>query len=81
MDVGEVPGAALRGDHDRHPLCHQVVEAGYDLGGCLCGHLAGGVETAAEYVTAFCDGDYTTNLPLEDVTGGKAWPTLTTGSS
>jgi DMSO/TMAO reductase YedYZ molybdopterin-dependent catalytic subunit len=25
------------------------------------------------YVTAFCDGGYTTNLPLEDVTGGKAW--------
>ena len=22
---------------------------------------------------AFCDGDYTTNLPVEDVTGGKAW--------
>ena len=22
---------------------------------------------------AFCDGGYTTNLPLEDVTGGKAW--------
>jgi DMSO/TMAO reductase YedYZ molybdopterin-dependent catalytic subunit len=35
--------------------------------------LLDGVETAAEYVTAFCDGDYTTNLPLEDVTGGKAW--------
>jgi DMSO/TMAO reductase YedYZ molybdopterin-dependent catalytic subunit len=31
------------------------------------------VETEAEYVTAFCDGGYTTNLPLEDVTGGKAW--------
>ena len=29
--------------------------------------------TTAEYVTAFCDGGYTTNLPLEDVTGGKAW--------
>jgi hypothetical protein len=28
--------------------------------------LLEGVETAAEYVTAFCDGDYTTNLPLED---------------
>jgi len=27
----------------------------------------------AEYVTAFCDGGYTTNLPLEDVTDGKAW--------
>jgi DMSO/TMAO reductase YedYZ molybdopterin-dependent catalytic subunit len=24
-------------------------------------------------VLAFCDGGYTTNLPLEDVTGGKAW--------
>ncbi len=35
--------------------------------------LLEGVETSAEYVTAFCDGDYTTNLPLEEVTGGKAW--------
>ena len=35
--------------------------------------LLDGVETAAEYVVAFCDGGYTTNLPLEDVTGGKAW--------
>jgi DMSO/TMAO reductase YedYZ molybdopterin-dependent catalytic subunit len=31
------------------------------------------VDTAAEYVSAFCDGDYTTNLALEDVTDGKAW--------
>jgi DMSO/TMAO reductase YedYZ molybdopterin-dependent catalytic subunit len=35
--------------------------------------LLEGVETSAEYVTAFSDGGYTTNLPLEDVTGGKAW--------
>src|SRR5262245_55807983 len=35
--------------------------------------LLEGVKPAAKYVTAFCDGDYTTNLPLEDVTGGKAW--------
>ena len=35
--------------------------------------LLDGVETAAEYVVQFCDGGYTTNLPLEDVTGGKAW--------
>ena len=35
--------------------------------------LLNGVDTAAEYVMAFCDGGYTTNLPLEDVTGGKAW--------
>jgi DMSO/TMAO reductase YedYZ molybdopterin-dependent catalytic subunit len=35
--------------------------------------LLDGVETAAGYVVAFCDGGYTTNPPLEDVTGGKAW--------
>jgi DMSO/TMAO reductase YedYZ molybdopterin-dependent catalytic subunit len=35
--------------------------------------LLTGVDTAAEYVMAFSDGDYTTNLPLEDITGGKAW--------
>jgi DMSO/TMAO reductase YedYZ molybdopterin-dependent catalytic subunit len=29
--------------------------------------------TDAPYVFAFCDGGYTTNLPTEDVTGGKAW--------
>ncbi|HEX6522900.1 MAG TPA: molybdopterin-dependent oxidoreductase [Streptosporangiaceae bacterium] len=27
----------------------------------------------APYVLAFCDGGYTTNLPIEDVTGGRAW--------
>jgi DMSO/TMAO reductase YedYZ molybdopterin-dependent catalytic subunit len=27
----------------------------------------------APYVLAFCDGGYTTNLPTEDVTSGKAW--------
>ena len=31
------------------------------------------VETSAEFVVAFSDGGYTTNVPLEDVTGGKAW--------
>ena len=35
--------------------------------------LLDGVDTEAEYVVAWCDGDYTTNLPLEDVTGGRAW--------
>ncbi|MGH3007721.1 MAG: sulfite oxidase-like oxidoreductase [Gaiellaceae bacterium] len=31
------------------------------------------VEHDAAYVTAFCDGGYTTNLPLEDVLDGQAW--------
>jgi DMSO/TMAO reductase YedYZ molybdopterin-dependent catalytic subunit len=35
--------------------------------------LLADVETSAEYAVAFCDGGYTTNLPLEDLTGGKAW--------
>ena len=30
------------------------------------------LEPPAPFVMAFCDGGYTTNLPLEDVTGGKA---------
>jgi DMSO/TMAO reductase YedYZ molybdopterin-dependent catalytic subunit len=30
-------------------------------------------DTSAEYVLAFCDGGYTTNVPLADLTGGKAW--------
>jgi DMSO/TMAO reductase YedYZ molybdopterin-dependent catalytic subunit len=35
--------------------------------------LLNGVETDGAYVTAFCDGGYTTNVPLADLTGGKAW--------
>jgi len=35
--------------------------------------LLDGLDTSADYVMAFSDGGYTTNLPLEDVTGGKAW--------
>ena len=36
--------------------------------------LLDGVDTAGvEYAVATCDGGYTTNLPLADLTGGKAW--------
>jgi DMSO/TMAO reductase YedYZ molybdopterin-dependent catalytic subunit len=35
--------------------------------------LLEGVDTAADYAMAFCDGGYTTNLPIQDLTGGKAW--------
>jgi DMSO/TMAO reductase YedYZ molybdopterin-dependent catalytic subunit len=37
--------------------------------------LQGGSPTG-NYVTAWSDGGYTTNLPLADVTGGKAWVAL-----
>jgi len=35
--------------------------------------LLDGVVTEGAWVTAFSDGGYTTNLPLRDVMGGKAW--------
>jgi DMSO/TMAO reductase YedYZ molybdopterin-dependent catalytic subunit len=35
--------------------------------------LLGDVVSEAAYLTAWSDGGYTTNLPLADVTGGKAW--------
>ena len=41
---------------------------------CRVDTLLDGVDRRAPaYVLAFCDGGYTTNLPIEDVTGGKAW--------
>lgn len=35
--------------------------------------LLDGAKTDAEFVVAFAEGGYRTNLPLADVTGGKAW--------
>jgi DMSO/TMAO reductase YedYZ molybdopterin-dependent catalytic subunit len=35
--------------------------------------LLQGVDTSAGFVTAFSDGGYTTNLPLDDVMNGQAW--------
>ena len=39
----------------------------------LLGEAAAQGLEPAPYVLAVADGDYTTNLPLADVTGGKAW--------
>jgi DMSO/TMAO reductase YedYZ molybdopterin-dependent catalytic subunit len=39
--------------------------------------LLAAVDHDAEYATAFCDGGYTTNVPLEDLTDGKAWVAFT----
>ena len=75
MDLGRVLGAAEQGLHRRHPLRHDVDQARHAverrtrvdtlLDGCR--------PRGAAYITALCDGGYTTNLPVEDVTGGKAW--------
>jgi DMSO/TMAO reductase YedYZ molybdopterin-dependent catalytic subunit len=45
---------------------------GVSIDTLLEGARARGVD-GGSYVVAFCDGGYTTNLPLDDVTGGKAW--------
>ena len=41
--------------------------------GVLLDVLLDGEAGNGSYLIAHCDGGYTTNLPLEDVTGGKAW--------
>ncbi len=35
--------------------------------------LFGETDPTGKFISAWCDGGYTTNLPLADVTGGKAW--------
>jgi DMSO/TMAO reductase YedYZ molybdopterin-dependent catalytic subunit len=35
--------------------------------------LLDGIADGARYVSAWCDGGYTTNVPIEDLTQGKAW--------
>jgi DMSO/TMAO reductase YedYZ molybdopterin-dependent catalytic subunit len=35
--------------------------------------LLADVQTEARYISAWCDGGYTTNLPLADLRDGKAW--------
>jgi DMSO/TMAO reductase YedYZ molybdopterin-dependent catalytic subunit len=35
--------------------------------------LLDGIQTPAKHVVQFCDDGYTTNVPFEDVTNGKAW--------
>jgi DMSO/TMAO reductase YedYZ molybdopterin-dependent catalytic subunit len=43
--------------------------------------LLKGINTSAGYLMAFSDGGYTTNLPLADVTDGKAWVAFAFGGS
>jgi DMSO/TMAO reductase YedYZ molybdopterin-dependent catalytic subunit len=46
---------------------------GTNFGGVSVDTLLEGVEPQGEYAMAFSYGGYTTNLPLADLTGGKAW--------
>jgi DMSO/TMAO reductase YedYZ molybdopterin-dependent catalytic subunit len=46
---------------------------GTNFGGVSVDTLLDGIEPQSAYATAFSHGGYTTNLPLADLTGGKAW--------
>ena len=70
-----ISGFSPRDSDCGYPLCHQVVQAGYHIGKAspsipCCSKWT---RPTPRYVIAFCDGGYTTNLPLDDVLGGKAW--------
>ncbi len=41
--------------------------------GVAVDRLLDGVTTSADHVMAFCDGGYTTNLPLDDLRNGRSW--------
>src|SRR5687768_7882048 len=41
--------------------------------GVAVDRLLDGVSTSADHVMAFCDGGYTTNLPLDDLRNGRSW--------
>ena len=53
---------------------------GVSVDALLAAAAARGVK-AAPYVLAMSDGGYTTNLPLADVTGGKAWVAVKFGGA
>ena len=72
MDVGRIRGAAAE---DVTVEIHCVtkwskLETGWE--GVSVDTLLDGIETQADWVTAFADGDYTTNMGVEDVTDGRA---------
>jgi len=46
---------------------------GTNFGGVSVDTLLDGAEPRGDYVVQYSYGGYSTNLPLEDVTGGKAW--------
>ena len=43
--------------------------------------LLEGTEPWGKYVVAWCDGGYTTNLPVADLLGGKAWVAFSFGGA
>ena len=74
LELGRVPRAAERERSRRtstaSPSGRSSTRTGRASRSTRCSRAS---RRPAEFVVAFSDGGYTTNLPLEDVTGGKAW--------
>jgi DMSO/TMAO reductase YedYZ molybdopterin-dependent catalytic subunit len=72
--LGSVPEETARVARAAFPRgnLYMRMREGVSVDTLLAGAAARGVESAP-YVLAVSDGGYTTNLPLADVTGGKAW--------
>ena len=75
LDLGGDPAAAGVDVHRRHPLRDDVVEVRRRFTGVSVDDLLErrGPQADARFVMAHSSTGYTTNLPLADVTGGKAW--------
>ena len=73
LDVGRVPRAPERDGDGRHPLRHPLVEARHDVAGSVGRHAAVGGRARFSLRFRLLGRGYTTNLPFEDVTDGKAW--------
>ena len=76
VDVGRDPRAPAVDLRRRHPLRHHVVEVRHALRAACrstrCSRRPARCRRP-RHVLAFSPTGYTTNLPLADVTGGKAW--------
>ena len=82
LDLAGIPGAARRDRHRGHPLRDALVQARTPSGAaCRWTRCWIRSSTTPRYVLAFCDGGYTTNLPIEDITGGQAWVASATTAS
>ena len=71
-EIQALPDSTYTG---RHPLCDDVVEIGGFISRRFGRHASwrGRPAVTASHVLATTHTGYTTNLPLEDVTGGQAW--------
>ena len=81
VELGRVPRRPRRRTSLRHPLRDQVVEARHQLPRRVGGHAARRGRPPGEYAMAHSYGGYTTNLALDDLTGGKAWVVTCTRAS